>query len=128
MTEIENKKQKQTQDNNALARDRTVLANERTFQAWLRTGLSFFATGLGVIKFLKEEMPIVIVLFITIILLLLSAASFLQASWRYKDLHVRMLHLDIKAVPLWKINLVNAALLLCVAFAISGVIYQHFFD
>ncbi len=126
MTEIENKKQKQTQDNNALARDRTVLANERTFQAWLRTGLSFFATGLGVIKFLKEEMPLVIVLFITITLLLLSLASFLQAVWRYKDLHMRMSHLDVNTVPLWKIKLVGFILVISVLLAIWGVVFSFF--
>jgi len=115
---------KQSQENNILARDRTVLANERTFQAWLRTGLTFFATGLGVVKFLKEDMPIVMVLLISITLLLLSAASFLQAVWRYHDLHMRMSHLDVNLISLWKVKLVGFILALCALMAIIGVIYQ----
>ncbi len=124
MTEIENKKQKQTQDNNALARDRTVLANERTFPAWLRTGLSFFATGLGVVKFLKEEMPHMIVLFITITLLLLSIASFLQAVWRFHDLHLRISHLDVDSIALWKVKLIGFVLVICALFAILGIVFN----
>lgn len=115
---------KQSQDNNALARDRTVFANERTFQAWLRTGLTFFATGLGVVKFLKEDLPIVMVLLISITLLLLSAASFLQAVWRYHDLHMRISHLDVNLIPLWKVKLIGYILVLCTLVAIVGIIYK----
>jgi len=119
------KKEQSTQDNNALARDRTVLANERTYQAWIRTGLSFFATGLGVVKFLKEEMPLVTVLLITFILLLLSAASFLQAIWRYRDLQIRIAHLDVNTIPLWKIKVTGLALVLCVCLAFIGIFWQN---
>ncbi len=119
------KKQEPQQDNNALARDRTVLANERTYQAWIRTGLSFFATGLGVVKFLKEEMPLAIVLIITFVLLLLSAASFLQAIWRYHDLQLRIAHLDVNTIDFWKIKAVGLALIICVFLAFIGIFWQN---
>ena len=115
-----------TEENTFLAKDRTVLANERTYQAWIRTGLSFFATGLGVVKFLKQDMPMWVVLIITFVLLLLSAASFLQANWRYHDLQLKIAHLDVKTIPLWKIKLVSFTLVLCVCLAIFGVILQNY--
>lgn len=113
------------QDNNALARDRTVLANERTYQAWLRTGLSFFVTGLGIIKFLKEEMPLWIVITLTVTLIILSIASFAQATKRYCDLHFRLAHLDISAIPVWKVKLLSYVLIVSAMISIVGIMYKN---
>lgn len=109
-------------DNNALALDRTVLANERTFQAWIRTGLSALAAGLGVAKFLQDTMPVWMLLAIAIVLILLSIAAFLQASWRYRHLHVRMADLDVDATPLWLVNTISGLLSVCSVLALLGVV------
>lgn len=113
-------------DNNALALDRTVLANERTFQAWIRTGLSALAAGLGVAKFLQDSLPIWMLLVIAIILILLSVAAFLQASWRYSHLHIRMAELDVDATPLWLVNTISGLLSACSVLALLGVILIAF--
>ena len=59
-------------DRNTLALDRTVLANERTYQAWLRTGLTALVSGLGVAKFLKDMMPLWMLVAVAMILILLG--------------------------------------------------------
>lgn len=109
-------------DRNALALDRTILANERTYQAWLRTGLAALAAGLGVAKFLQDIMPVWMLLSVATILILLSAAAFLQAAWRYSHIHVRMEHLDIDAMPVWKVKTVSIALACCSIFALCGLL------
>ena len=113
-------------DNNALALDRTVLANERTFQAWIRTGLSALAAGLGVAKFLQDTMPLWMLLIIATVLILLSIAAFLQASWRYTHLHLRMSELDVDATPLWLVNAISILLTMCSVLALLGVILIAF--
>ncbi|MCU7958674.1 MAG: DUF202 domain-containing protein [gamma proteobacterium symbiont of Bathyaustriella thionipta] len=97
-------------DRNTLALDRTILANERTYQAWLRTGLAALASGLGVVKFMREIMPLWMLLSLAGMLILLAVASFLQASWRYSHIHVRMAHLDIDAMPVWITKVVSLLL------------------
>jgi len=109
-------------DGNTLALDRTVLANERTYQAWLRTGFAALATGLGVAKFLHESMPLWMLLTISSILILFSAAAFLAAAWRYSHLHVRMAHLDIDAMPPWMVKLISTLLMACSIIALCGLL------
>ena len=107
--------------NSRLALDRTFLANERTYQAWIRTGVSTFIAGLGVAKFLKEDLPIGILLTTAVTLLLFSATSFLHAAWRYCNLHVRMADLDIDGTPVWLIKLFSLALAGCSIMAFIGL-------
>ncbi len=109
-------------DRNALALDRTVLANERTYQAWLRTGMAAFGAGLGVAKFLKGSMPTLIIIIIASILILLSAAAFLQAAWRYCHLHVHTAHLDVDAMPTWKVKIFSTVLTGCSILALIGLL------
>ena len=45
---------------NLLALSRTDMANERTLLAYLRTGMTFIITGVGIIRFLKDGVFIVI--------------------------------------------------------------------
>ena len=107
---------------NRLALDRTVLANERTYQAWLRTGLAALASGLGVAKFLQGSMPLWMLLTVAITLILLSAAAFMQAAWRYSHLHLRMAHLDIDAMPTWMVKLTSVLLTTCSIIALIGLL------
>jgi len=97
-------------DRNTLALDRTILANERTYQAWLRTGLAALASGLGVVKFMRDVIPLWMLLTLASLLILLAVASFVQASWRYSHIHVRMAHLDIDAMPVWIAKVVSLLL------------------
>ncbi|NOX72150.1 MAG: DUF202 domain-containing protein [Alphaproteobacteria bacterium] len=108
--------------NNILALDRTVLANERTYQAWLRTGLSALVTGLGIARFLKDEMPVWMLLTIATIMISLSAVAFLQAAWRYNHLHVRMAHLDLDATPVWLVKAISVLLVGCSGLALVGIV------
>ena len=109
-------------DSNALALDRTVLANERTYQAWLRTGMAAFGAGLGIARFLKGSMPLPIIITIAIMLILFSAAAFLQAAWRYCHLHVHTVHLDVDAMPTWKVKIFSTVLTGCSIFALIGLL------
>ncbi len=109
-------------DRNVLAMDRTVLANERTYQAWLRTGLAALASGLGAVKFLKEVLPPGVLLAIATLLILLGIAAFLQASWRYSHIHVRMAHLDIDAMPKWLARAISLVLVACAILAWIGLL------
>jgi len=115
-----------TPDTTALSLDRTVLANERTFQAWIRTGLSALAAGLGVAKFLQDTMPLWMLITIAVTLILLSIAAFLQASWRYTHLHVRMSDLDVDATPLWLVRTISFMLAGCSVLALLGVFLATF--
>lgn len=109
-------------DNNRLALDRTFLANERTYQAWIRTGVSTFAAGLGVVKFLKADLPQGILLTTAAILLIFSAMSFLHAAWRYCSLHFRMVQLDIDSTPSWLVRVFSFALAGCSLLALIGIL------
>jgi len=106
---------------NALALDRTVLANERTYQAWIRTGLALFITGLGIIKFLQNELPYWLLMPIAILLILFSAVAFLLAAWRYRHLHLRMVHLDVDTIPLWIIMSISTLLAASAFLALAGI-------
>lgn len=97
-------------DNNQLALDRTVLANDRTYQAWIRTGLALFASGLGAARFMKDDMALWVLLFVTSLLLVLSALAFLQAAWRYRHMNVRFSTLDVDTRPTWAIQLISILL------------------
>ncbi len=108
-------------DRNTLAMDRTVLANERTYQAWLRTGLAALASGLGAVKFLKDVLPLGVLLTIAALLILLGVAAFLQAAWRYSHIHVRMAHLDIDAMPKWLAKGISLLLAACSILALIGL-------
>jgi len=105
-----------------LALDRTFLANERTYQAWIRTGVSTFAAGLGVARFLKDDLPVRLLLLIAAILLLFSAASFLHAAWRYGNFHIRMADLDIDGTPVWVVRLFSIILAGCSVLALTGLL------
>ncbi len=109
-------------DRNSLALDRTVLANERTYQAWLRTGLTALVSGLGVAKFLKDVVPLWILLTISTVLILFAAVAFLQAAWRYSHTHLRMAHLNIEVMPIWVAKVVSVLLAGCSILALAGLL------
>ena len=111
-------------DRNSLALDRTVLANERTYQAWLRTGLAALVSGLGVAKFLRDVLPLWILLAITAMLLLFGTAAFLQAAWRYSHIHIRMAHLDIDAMPVWIAKVISIVLAGCSILALVSLLVK----
>ncbi|VAX14948.1 hypothetical protein MNBD_NITROSPINAE04-1980 [hydrothermal vent metagenome] len=108
-------------DSNTLALDRTVLANERTYQAWIRTGLALFIAGLGVLKFLREEMPFWILLVIATLFILFSAIAFLLAAWRYRHFHLRIKRLDIDVVPSWVVITASVLLAATALLALIGL-------
>ena len=118
-------KQPPIPNNNALALDRTVLANERTYQAWIRTGLSIFVTGLGVAKFLKGEMPLVVLMLIVFLLLVLSALAFLQAAWRYSHLNIKFSALDIKTQPTWVMKLISIIFAMISLLSLVGILITN---
>ena len=109
-------------DRNELALDRTILANERTYQAWLRTGMAGFGAGLGIVKFMKGFMPSWIIITIVNLLILFSAAAFLQAAWRYGHLHVHTEHLTVDAMPVWKVKVFSTVLAVCSILALIGLL------
>jgi len=109
-------------DANSMALDRTVLANERTFQAWIRTGLAALVSGLGVAKFLQGTMPLPVLLIVVSILILFSTLAFLLAAWRYSHLHLRIVHLDIDATPMWLAKSVSIVLASCSIIALVGLL------
>jgi len=81
-----------------LAADQAVLANERTFLAWLRTGLSAVAAALAMLKLAEGLMPFAILLTVTLVLMAFGVGNFWAASWRYRHIHLRNVHLDISAL------------------------------
>ncbi len=109
-------------DANSMALDRTVLANERTFQAWIRTGLAALVSGLGVAKFLQDAMPLSVLLIVVTILVLFSMLAFLLAAWRYSHLHLRIVHLDIDATPMWLAKSISVVLASCSIIALLGLL------
>ena len=117
----------QETDRNRLALDRTVLANERTYQAWLRTGLAALASGLGVARFLKDMLPLWMLLVVTSALILFSIVAFLLASWRYTHIHVRIQHLDIDAIPTWLVKMLSLLLIGCSILALFGLMLMALF-
>jgi len=109
-------------DTNSMALDRTVLANERTFQAWIRTGLAALVSGLGVAKFLRDVMPLSMLLILVSVLILFSMLAFLLSAWRYSHLHLRIEPLDIDATPLWLVRSISIVLASCSIFALVGLL------
>lgn len=109
-------------DANAMALDRTVLANERTFQAWIRTGLAALVSGLGVAKFLQGSMSLPVLLIVVSILILFSTLAFLLSAWRYSHLHLRIVHLDIDATPMWLAMSISIVLATCSIIALGGIL------
>jgi len=106
-----------------LALDRTVLANERTYQAWLRTGfLAAMATGLGAAKFLQGVMPSWVLVVVSTVLMVFSMVAYLQASWRYSHLHLRMAHLDIDAMSVLMARIISYILTGCSLLALGGLL------
>ncbi len=96
-----------------MALDRTVLANERTFAAWIRSGLACLVSGLGVARFMLDTWPLWSIRIIAVILILFSAAAFLLAGWRYRHLHLRLVHVDVDMVPLTLVRLLSLILAAC---------------
>lgn len=109
-------------DANSMALDRTVLANERTFQAWIRTGLAALVSGLGVAKFLQGTMPQAVLVTVVSILILFSTLAFLLSAWRYSHLHLRIVHLDIDATPMWLAKSISIVLAVCSVIALGGIL------
>ncbi len=109
-------------DANSMALDRTVLANERTFQAWIRTGLAALVSGLGVAKFLQGTMPQAVLVTVVSILILFSTLAFLLSAWRYSHLHLRIVHLDIDATPMWLAKSISTVLAICSVIALGGIL------
>jgi len=109
-------------ERNRLALDRTVLANERTFLAWLRTGLTSLVAGLGVAKFLRDIMPLSMLLVVATIFILFAAVIFMLGAWRYTHLHLRMEHLDIDAMPTWLVKTISLFFVACSILALCGLL------
>ena len=116
------KEKTSTPDATSMALDRTVLANERTFQAWIRTGLAALVSGLGVAKFLQDDMPLPVLLIVVSILTLFSTLAFLLSAWRYSHLHLRIVHLDIDATPVWLVKSISMVLSVCSIMAFGGIL------
>jgi len=116
------KDKKPEPDANSMALDRTVLANERTFQAWIRTGLAALVSGLGVAKFLQDTMPLATLLVVVSVLILFSTLAFLLSAWRYSHLHLRIVHLDIDATPVWLVKTISIVLAGCSIVALIGLL------
>ena len=108
-------------DERRLALDRTVLANERTWLSWLRTGLAVLAGGLAVARFMKSAMPAWTALLVGSLLVMLSIAIFLLASWRYTHVHLRMAGLDIDAMPSRTAYAISGFLASCALIALIGL-------
>ncbi len=106
----------------SMALDRTVLANERTFQAWIRTGLAALVSGLGVAKFLQGTMPQAVLVTVVSVLILFSTLAFLLSAWRYSHLHLRIVHLDIDATPMWLAKSISTVLAACSIIALVGIL------
>ena len=104
-----------------LALDRTVLANERTWLSWLRTGLAVLAGGLAMARFMKSAMPAWTALLVGSLLVLLSIAIFIMASWRYTHIHLRMAGLDVDAMPGRAAYAISGFLSLCAVMALLGL-------
>lgn len=72
-----------------LATDRTILANERTFLAYLRTFISFFAAGIGFIKFVDENIIVMlgyVLIFLSVIVLYFGCMRYLRTKKRYENI------------------------------------------
>ncbi len=104
-----------------LAVDQTVLANERTWLAWLRTGLAILAGGLAVARFMRTTLPDWTALLISSLLVGLSVAMFMLASWRYASIHLRMAQLDIDAMSSRAAHAISGFLALCALIALTGL-------
>ena len=110
-------------DATSLALDRTVLANERTYTAWIRTGLAALVTGLGIARFMMDTMPPWSIRFITVFLVLFSAAAFLIAAWRYESLRFGISHLDVKTLSPVLVKTISIVLAGCSLFSLIGIWY-----
>ena len=108
---------------NTLALDRTILANERTFQAWIRTGLALLVAGLGIMKFLREELPFGSSVLISVLLIVFSAGAFVLAAWRYRHVHLKISHLDVDMIPLWIIVTLSMLLAAGALLAAGGILF-----
>jgi hypothetical protein len=73
-------------------------------------------------------MPPWIVITLTVTLIILSIASFNQAKRRYRDLHFRVAHLDISAIPVWKVKLLSNDLIFIGVITMLGLIYKYFLE
>ncbi len=108
-------------DRDQLALDRTALANERTYLAGLRTGLAIYAGGLGVMKFARVILPDHVPLMVASVLIVISAAIFVIAAWRYGNVRLRMSHLDVDAMPAWQAWGLSLFLFLCAVISLISI-------
>lgn len=108
-------------DRTGYALDRTVLANERTYAAWIRTGLTALAAGVAIEKFMVDAMPGWTIRSIAIILIVYSVAAFVMAAWRYSHLGIKLVHIDVKAVPAAVTTGASALLVVCSLLALAGL-------
>lgn len=66
------------------AERRTQLANERTFSAWVRTGLAMLIAGFAAARLLAGSQPEWLPTLVALLLIALSASTFLMALVSYR--------------------------------------------
>lgn len=108
-------------DRTGYALDRTILANERTYAAWIRTGLTALAAGVAIEKFMVDAMPGWTIRIIAIILIIYSVIAFIIAAWRYSHLGLKLVHVDVKSIPLIVTSGASALLIVCSLLALAGL-------
>ncbi len=103
------------------AEQRTLLANERTYAAWLRTGLTALAAGLAFERFIPGTIPGWSVRLIAVILIVVSAACFGLALWRYRHLGRRFPRLDAVTIAPRLIAALTLLLIVASVLALAGL-------
>jgi len=102
-----------------LAQQRNLLAMERTFAAWIRTGLAAVAAGLGIAGLLENLGPHQVILTIATILVLVGAAIYVLALWRYLQGYRRLRQEGERVASLYVIGGLIAALVVTAALSLA---------
>lgn len=108
-------------DRTGYALDRTVLANERTYAAWIRTGLTALAAGVAIERFMIDAMPGWTIRSIAILLIVYSVIAFIVAAWRYSHLGLKLVHIEVKAIPAVVTTAASVLLVVCSCLALAGL-------
>ncbi len=96
------KKEKDLADSRTeLATERTLLANERTFISWIRIGLALVSAGLGILAFLRESDPRILIRTMGILLVITGEVSYIFAYWRFKKVLHRLKDAGMDVTPFW---------------------------